>query len=96
MKRRDQKIKTLSEQVASIKSQMEAVLNAIASIDSTVGKSQVAETLVKNGVYQAFTNSSWLIYGNIKLWRRNQNSLVSDIIKKLCGGACSMQKRKGR
>lgn len=54
---KDQKIKTLSEQVASIKSQMEPVLNAIASIDSTVGKSQVAETLVKNGVYQAFTNS---------------------------------------
>ena len=30
-----------------------------------------------------------VIYGNIKLWRRNQNSLVSDIIKKLCGGAWS-------
>ena len=57
MKRRIKKSRHFLNKSASIKSQMEAVLNAIASIDSTVGKSQVAETLVKNGVYQAFTNS---------------------------------------
>ena len=55
---KDQKIKTLSEQVASIKSQMEAILNAIGGIDSTVGKSEVAKKLVKNGVYRALTNSN--------------------------------------
>jgi hypothetical protein len=50
---KDQKIKALAEQVSSIKSQMDAILNAIGGIESMEGKNQVAERLVKGGTYQA-------------------------------------------
>ncbi len=52
---KDQKIEALSEQVASMKSQMETILNAIGGIESTIGKNEVAKKLVKNGVYRALT-----------------------------------------